>query len=134
MPKTKIYSNVNILENNNYDIKYIIHLADIHIRNDRLCEYELVFETLYKDLKNRNLNRTNSVCCIIGDIFHSTQINAIAIQTCKNFFYKLSEITSLIVTYGNHDVKQNNSNLNNLSAIIKTNFASLNKIFYIEQN
>jgi hypothetical protein len=134
MPKTKIYSNVNILENNKYDIKYIIHLADIHIRNDRQCEYELVFETLYKDLKNRNLNRTNSVCCIIGDIFHSTQINAIAIQTCKNFFYKLSEITTLIVTYGNHDVKQNNSNLNNLSAIIKTNFSSLNKIFYIEQN
>jgi len=131
---SNIKSNINILENNNYDIKYIIHLADIHIRNDRQQEYEAVFETLYADLIERNLNKTNSVCCIIGDVFHSTQINAIAIQTCKNFFYKLSEITSIIVTYGNHDVKQNNSSLNNLAAIIKTNFTSLNKIYYIEQN
>jgi DNA repair exonuclease SbcCD ATPase subunit len=134
MPKTKIYSNINILENTNIDIKYIIHLADIHIRNDRQLEYEAVFETLYSNLRDKKLTNKNSVCCIIGDIFHSTQINAIAIQTCKNFLYKLSEITSIIVTYGNHDVGRNNASLNNLAAIIKTNFASSNKIFYIEEN
>jgi DNA repair exonuclease SbcCD ATPase subunit/predicted MPP superfamily phosphohydrolase len=126
----------SILEDNNYDIKYIIHTGDIHIRLfEREEEYKSVFNRFYDDLKNRNLNKTNSVIVITGDIMHDKEnIHPTSLELCTNFLSNLTSITNIILIAGNHDMCDNNPNINTLKSIISTNFFTHNKIYFIDDN
>jgi DNA repair exonuclease SbcCD ATPase subunit len=125
-----------ILEDNNYDIKYIIHTGDIHIRLfEREEEYKSVFNRFYEDLKGRNLNKTNSVIVITGDIMHDKEnLHPTSLELCTNFLSNLSSITNIILIAGNHDMCDNNPNINTLKSIISTNFFTHNKIYFIDDN
>jgi len=94
-------------------IKYIYHLADIHIRgeDEYYVEYSQIFNKFYEILdKDPNIN--NSVICICGDILHDgCNSNIRAIFTAYNFLQKLSTYTDLIIIPGNHDVSNNRESL-----------------------
>jgi DNA repair exonuclease SbcCD ATPase subunit len=125
------------ISDTNKIIKYLIHLADIHIRrtNERLEEYKQVFLNLEKDLLDRDLNPDNSLIVICGDIFHDKELlSPISVELCKYFFNMLSNITNIIVIPGNHDIVENNQDINSLKAVISKYFQSKNKIYYIDEN
>lgn len=130
-------TNLKTLNNNGKNIRYIVHLADIHIRrtNERLEEYIQVFSNLEKDLNKRDLDNSNSLIVICGDVFHDKELlSPISVELCKNFINMLSNITNIIVIPGNHDIVENNQNINSLSAVISKYFQSKNKIYYIDDN
>ncbi len=105
------------ISDTNKIIKYLIHLADIHIRrtNERLEEYKEVFSNLEKDLLDRDLNPDNSLIIVCGDIFHDKELlSPISVELCKYFFNMLSNITNIIVIPGNHDIVENNQDINSL--------------------
>ena len=136
LQQNQSYSKPTILEDNNYDIKYIIHTGDIHIRLfEREEEYKSVFNRFYEDLKKRKLNRTNSVIVITGDIMHDKEnLHPTSLELCTNFLSNLSQITNIILIAGNHDMCDNNPNINTLKSIISTNFFTHNKIYFIDDN
>jgi len=96
-------------------LKHIVHIADVHIRLfQRHEEYELAFQTLYDDIKAKNL--TDFVIYLAGDIAHSkTDISPEMIQVTSNFLSKIADIAPTIMIAGNHDC--NLSNLNRLDAL-----------------
>jgi len=125
------------LSNTKKNIRYLIHLADIHIRrtNEKLEEYKQVFSNLEIDLIERDFNQDNSLIIICGDIFHDKELlSPISVELCKDFFNMLSNITNLIVIPGNHDIVENNQSINSLKAVISKYFQSKNKIYYIDEN
>jgi len=79
-------TNLKTLNNSGKNSRYIIHLADIHIRrtNERLEEYIQVFTNLEKDLNKRDLDNSNSLIVICGDIFHDKELlSPISVELCK---------------------------------------------------
>lgn len=109
------------LESNIKEVKNIIHIADIHIKNDQSNrdEYNFVFNNLYESIKNLdNLKSTIIVLC--GDIFdNKTNLKPESIDLLKDFFYNLGNITDVVTILGNHDQNSNNSkSLDAISPII----------------
>jgi DNA repair exonuclease SbcCD ATPase subunit len=103
----------------NKHIKYIYHLADIHIRPlDRHDEYRYVFDNLYKFLKNED-NIDESFIVICGDIIHEKdKITPELILLLRDFLKNLSNITNTILFSGNHDLIENNlARIPNLEAL-----------------
>ena len=99
----------NLLYNNNEPVKYIFHLADIHIRLDirRHKEYNLVFERLYEYLKKQK----NGIVVVCGDILHSkNELSPEVVQMTINFFKNLGNIMDVFIIMGNHDVNLSNKN------------------------
>lgn len=99
----------------------IFHTADIHIRLfKRRFEYRDVFQTLYQEIKNENLD--NSIMVIAGDIVHAkTEMSPELIDLTSDLFKNLADILPTVVIAGNHDANLNNmSRLDALSPIIKT--------------
>ena len=99
-------------------IKWIVHLADIHIRNlKRHKEYEECFGRLYEKIKKLD---GNGIIYIGGDIVHAkTQMSPELVYQTSNFFRNLSDIAPTIVIAGNHDCNLNNSSrMDTLSPII----------------
>ena len=115
------------------NIKYIIHLADIHIRlQKRHEEYRTVFSRLYsycKDFKDKN---PNTIIYVAGDIAHSkTDMSPEQINLIQDFFKSLSNITDTIVIAGNHDMNLNNkTRLDALAPII--NALDHPNLFYLK--
>ncbi|MFA5392734.1 MAG: metallophosphoesterase [Candidatus Paceibacterota bacterium] len=102
------------------NIKYIIHIADIHIRNyKRHTEYKAVFANLYKACKEV-VSQGNTLVCIAGDIVHAkTDMSPELIEMTSKFFTKIADIAPTVVITGNHDCNLNNSNrLDALTPII----------------
>lgn len=124
-----------ILEDNKLEILYIAHTSDIHIRRcEKIEEYKGVFNNLFKNLKSKNLNKNNSLIVVCGDILHDTiMLHANSVDLCKEFFYGLTEITSVICFIGNHEFNRNNLETNNLASIIKKYFATNNQLFMLEK-
>ena len=93
-------------------IKYIIHLADIHIRsgsetNSRYQEYLQVFYNLQESLKSKNYTKKNSIIVVAGDIFHNkNKIENFGLHLFKTFINILKKITTTIIIPGNHDFLQ----------------------------
>ena len=112
-----------------------MHLSDIHIEKcDKSEEYKGVFNNLFENLKSKNLNKNNSVIVVCGDILHDTVfLHANSVNLCKEFFYELTQITSVICFIGNHEFNRNNIESNNLASIIKKYFATNNKIYLLEK-
>jgi DNA repair exonuclease SbcCD ATPase subunit len=118
-------------------VNYIIHLADIHIKNDQSNkeEYSFVFNNLYDKIKNlKNLDETLIVIC--GDIFdNKTTLKADAINMLCDFFSNLCDITDCIIILGNHDQNINNENsADAITPILNTNFKTKYKNFVLKKS
>ena len=95
------------------------HIADTHIRNLRYHdEYRYIFEKMYKDIKERNVDYI--VHC--GDIAHTkTKISPEYVSLATEFLNNLADIAPLIVILGNHDGQINNkSREDSVSPIIRS--------------
>jgi DNA repair exonuclease SbcCD ATPase subunit/predicted phosphodiesterase len=82
-------------------IKRIAHVGDVHIRKTkRHKEYRLVFEKLYKSLKEQRVD----VIYVAGDIVHNkTDLSPEAVKLMGDFFVQLSKIAPTYCIIGNHD-------------------------------
>jgi hypothetical protein len=128
------------LKNTNDKIKYVVHIADIHVHktNDRHDEYMLVFNRLCDDLVSKGYNNSNSVIVCCGDVFHDKhQLSPYSVGCVKEFATMLNKITDLIVITGNHDLNMNNSeDLDSLSVTIGKNFSAgkdiQNKVYVLK--
>ena len=98
------------LENSNTNIKYIYHIADIHIRQyKRHEEYLQVFANLYLELSKNNLE--NSILVIVGDILHSkNELTPELINITTELFTNLANLLPIFIIAGNHDANINNKN------------------------
>jgi DNA repair exonuclease SbcCD ATPase subunit/DNA repair exonuclease SbcCD nuclease subunit len=103
-----------------FNIKKIIHLADIHIRLfKRHEEYRQSFETLYAELRASDL--TNTAIVVAGDIVHAkTDLSPEMVELASEFLRKLADIAPTLVIAGNHDLNLANQNrMDALSPIIR---------------
>lgn len=91
------------------EIRYIYHLADIHIRtNKRFEEYNEVFKELYRMMEEEH---DDGVIVVCGDILHNKSIiGAKQISIARRLFKELGRIMPVIVIAGNHDVNMNKEN------------------------
>jgi DNA repair exonuclease SbcCD nuclease subunit len=93
-------------------IRFIVHLADIHIRTYRLHEeYKEVFNNLLKELKIllNNYKKEEIRIVIAGDIVHQKIIISNEQLILGTWFLrKLEEIAPVIIIAGNHDLLENN--------------------------
>jgi DNA repair exonuclease SbcCD ATPase subunit len=106
-------------------IKWIFHLADIHIRlYARHQEYKEVFQRLYNYLNKQCTDddtiKNNGLIVICGDLLHSkSELSPNCINIVSDFLKTLSNILPTIVIMGNHDINLGNKNhLDALSPII----------------
>lgn len=99
-------------------LDYIIHIADIHIRNwKRHEEYEHVFGQLYEAVRKAP---ANTIVTVGGDIVHAkTDMSPELISMVSRFFTNLADILPTFIVCGNHDTNLNNNNrLDALTPII----------------
>ena len=107
------------------DIKVIIHLADIHIRNFvRLEEYAEQFTKTIDKIKEIALKYEKEEIRIVvcGDLLHSKNtISPELIVFATYFLRQLEEIATVIVIAGNHDlIVENKSRTDAITAIFNT--------------
>jgi len=97
----------------------IAHIADVHIRlKDRQQEYKEVFEKLYDDLAEVDVDRI----VLAGDIVHSkiTMSPELVVLT-TDFFKNLLEIAPVDLIAGNHDMNMSNQDrLDALTPIVNS--------------
>lgn len=87
-------------------IKHIFHLSDIHIRlYNRHCEYNIVFDNLYKILKKHKRRvGTGALIVITGDILHSkNNLSPEVIQKTRDLLSQLAKMWNVVIIAGNHD-------------------------------
>jgi DNA repair exonuclease SbcCD ATPase subunit/predicted MPP superfamily phosphohydrolase len=114
-------------------LKYVCHLADIHIRLFRRHEeYEQVFETLYADILSKNLH--DFIIVLAGDIVHAkTDMSPEMVQVTSKFLSRLSDIAPTILIAGNHDCNlANTSRLDALTPIVEN--LSHPNLYYIRES
>jgi DNA repair exonuclease SbcCD ATPase subunit/DNA repair exonuclease SbcCD nuclease subunit len=112
--------------------KYIIHLADIHIRTgtetySRYNEYLIVFENLKKSLLYNKINNDNSIILVAGDIFHNkNKVENFGLNLFKQLITILTNIAKTVIIPGNHDFLQQYPNDPSLlDSILLTNIQNL---------
>lgn len=93
-------------------VKYIVHIADIHIRTYRLHdEYKEVFKNLISDLTNllKDYSRDEVRIVIVGDLVHQKIVISNEQLILGTWLLKkLEEIAPVIIIAGNHDLLENN--------------------------
>lgn len=114
-------------------VKYIYHLADIHIRIlERHDEYKQVFDNLYEYLMSSQ-NLENSVVVICGDIFHTK--NGMVSETIILFNYFIEKITSIvdiIIISGNHDTFTHTNRMDTISGIVS--IKNFDRLYYLRKS
>lgn len=76
----------------------IVHISDIHIKNNKYINYDTLFDRLKEEKKI-------DVIVITGDIINSvTNINTNIIIDVISFLISLSNIAPIILIPGNHDI------------------------------
>lgn len=90
--------------NENKEIRTIIHIGDIHIKNscERIKEYEYVFNNLYKHIKKIK-EKDKTIIVITGDILDSNIEKNCNINT-KLFIENICNYIECIIILGNHDI------------------------------
>jgi DNA repair exonuclease SbcCD ATPase subunit/DNA repair exonuclease SbcCD nuclease subunit len=93
--------------------KKIIHMADIHIPIDlhvkRAEEYKIVFDNLMSSLESTP-DIKSSIIVIAGDLVNTKlRTENETLVLAQDFLQRLSRITYTVVTVGNHDFAENNS-------------------------
>lgn len=112
----KVEVEISEIKDMNYphEIRYIYHIADLHIRrNERIEEYKHVFDNFIQQLKDEySITKNKAMIVVCGDIFHfKTSQRA---EGLNLFTYLIKELTSLhpvILLMGNHDVDLTSSNM-----------------------
>ena len=93
-------------------VKFVIHLADIHIRTYRLHdEYKDVFKTLIKEVKLlvEGYDRDEIRIVIAGDLVHQKIIISNEQLILGTWLLRsLEKIAPVILIAGNHDLLENN--------------------------
>lgn len=102
----------------------IVGLADIQIRNNsREEEYRSVFATLFTMLKEINPDRI----VVAGDIFHhKSTLSPESVILAPEFFKGLSDIATVDVIAGNHDVGKNLERTDAVEALVNKNMSNWN--------
>lgn len=101
------------------ELKYIHHIADVHIRNlKRHTEYKQVFSNLYDKIKQQT---DQSIIYVGGDLVHAkTEMSPELIDMTSDFLMNLADILPTVIITGNHDANLNNKNrLDALTPIIR---------------
>ncbi len=90
------------------NIKYIYHLADLHIRNlKRHKEYREVLNKFLADVDSQNLE--DSIIYLAGDIAHAkTEMSPELVREITWFFTECAKRRPTFVITGNHDCNLNN--------------------------
>ena len=116
-------------------IKYIIHTADIHIRNHRrMEEYQIKLQWFIDECKKvcEEHNSDEVVIVISGDLLHSkTDISPEAYATASWLLNSLDKICKTIIIAGNHDKIDNNDRLDPLTAIFS--MCNFKQTYYIDK-
>jgi DNA repair exonuclease SbcCD nuclease subunit/DNA repair exonuclease SbcCD ATPase subunit len=94
------------------DIKFIVHIADIHIpknlHQDRKDEYMHVLSRLCDQLTG--CDPATTLIVIAGDLLHvKLNIEPETLILAREYLYRLSAIAHVIVVVGNHDFMVSNS-------------------------
>lgn len=122
-----------LLQNENKKIKYVVHMADIHIKKrDREDEFRIVFNNLLKNLKEKKLNDKNSVIVIAGDVMdNGIDLHPRSVKLTKDFIILIAEITDVVIISGNHDLSPQNDKDNGLHSVL---FATQTKhnVYFLE--
>jgi len=89
-------------------VDYILHVADIHIRNwKRHREYQEVFDKLYAAVDSLP---ANSIVTVGGDVAHAkTDMSPELISMITGFLQQLGDRRPTILIAGNHDTNLNNN-------------------------
>lgn len=119
------------------NIKYVFHLADVHIRTfSRHQEYSDVFSKLIEKMKQivGTNNRDEYRIVIVGDLVHQKiQISNEQLIFLHNFLTELSQICDVIIIAGNHDLLENNRDrLDSITPIVK--LLNNPKIHYLKES
>lgn len=112
---------INQINSSLTKVDFILHVADIHIRNwKRHKEYKQVFDELFKQVDRLP---PNSIVTVGGDIVHAkTDMSPELIHMVSYFFKSLADRVPTIVIAGNHDTNLNNNNrLDALTPIVEAN-------------
>ena len=107
------------------NIKIVIHIADIHIRQfQRLEEYSEQLEKVVNKCKEitKNYEKEEIRIVISGDLVHSKNNISNELMVFASFFLRqLEEIARVIVIAGNHDlIVENQTRTDTLTALFDT--------------
>lgn len=110
-------------------IKYIYHLADLHIRNlKRHKEYREVLNKFLADVDSQNLE--DSVIYLAGDIAHAkTEMSPELVREITWFFSECAKRRPTFVITGNHDCNLNNKDRLDVLTPICDNLSHPNLVY-----
>jgi exonuclease SbcC len=122
-------------------IRYIYHLADIHIRlNERIEEYREVFTELYKSIEQNSIDdRHESIIVMAGDIFDSkTNLKTESLELFDRLM-DLLKLMPIIIIAGNHDGNMTNDKYKDALTFVSKIYnrlqeaepTKLNKLYYL---
>jgi DNA repair exonuclease SbcCD nuclease subunit len=106
------------------DIKFVIHIGDIHIRTYRYHEeYNTVLNNLFNDIKKviEGYKREEIRIVVAGDIVHQKIVISNEQLLLTTWFLKsLEEIATVVMIAGNHDMLENNKDrMDSLTPIVQ---------------
>ena len=112
---------------------HIVHLADIHIKDD-MDEYIAVFDTLFQTIINHKYPKPLIV--IAGDIIDNRKrITPEVIRQTLHLLDGLSSIGTTIIIDGNHDITENNQTaIRYLEVITTTNTNNNTNLHYLSKS
>lgn len=118
-----------VLRNDKNNIRYVIHISDIHVKKEYLDieeykEYSIVFKNLINKLKSLKLNRNNSVCIITGDILDKQTVDNDGANLLCYLYENLNKITDVISIIGNHEKDFNKTLLRYIIKNVNSNYKS----------
>lgn len=100
---------MNKIPTKSNDIRYVYHLADIHLRNlQRHKEYKSIFKKFLEQVKKDNLD--NSIIYLAGDIAHAkTEMSPELVREISWFLTECAKLKETFLITGNHDCNLNNN-------------------------
>lgn len=102
------------------DVKYVYHIADLHIRNlKRHEEYRKVFNKFLEEVKENDLG-DEAIIYLAGDIAHAkTDMSPELVDMISWFLNECAKLHDTFIITGNHDCNLNNDyRLDVLSPIV----------------
>jgi len=117
-------------------IKYIYHMADIHIpKDDRIDEYKKIFDKLHNKIKMHiKKNNDDSLIFIAGDLMDfRTNISIQCVSLLTYFLRLMSSLCPVLIIPGNHDVNVKSICQGDLIGSIYDKIITDNKIYYLRE-
>ncbi|AYV76419.1 MAG: putative hydrolase [Terrestrivirus sp.] len=117
-------------------IKFIYHMADIHIpKDDRIDEYKKIFDKLHSKIKTHiKKNNEESLIFIAGDLMDfRTNISIQCVSLLTYFLRLMSSLCPVLIIPGNHDVNVKSICQGDLINSIYDKIITDNKIYYLRE-